>query len=188
MTAAALDNGPEAGWQARLEPGETLLWQGRPDGRLVFAWRHAVEAVLAAGFSFGTLILVGMFLLLLPQLVAMAVLPGVVFFGLMAFFLGPWMHLRDARRRRNTRYALTTRRAIVAQSDRNGRVAVRSFPISPDSPIGTAWDSVTFAQMRVRRGGRSQDLDIGFERIGEDAKLVHDHLLAIKRGQIAGLT
>ncbi|WP_370342171.1 hypothetical protein [Pararhodobacter marinus] len=188
MTGAAAGTDDQAGWQSRLEPGETLLWQGRPDGRLVFVWRHAVEAVLALAFGFGMLILLGMFVLLLPQLVAMAVLPGVVFFGLVAFFLGPWLHLRDARRRRNTRYALTTRRAIIARSDRTGRVTVQSYPISADSPIGTAWNGVTFARARVRSGGRSHDVDIGFERIGDAARTVHDHLLAIKRGLVAERT
>jgi hypothetical protein len=95
------------------------------------------------------------------------------------------MHLRDARIRRDTRYALTDRRAVIARADRAGRVTVQSYPITATSPIGTTWNGVGFARIRQRRGGRMRDVAIGFDRITpDDAQTVHAHLMAIRRAAL----
>lgn len=183
MTEAPSSTPPpesDTSWLTRLEPGETLLWQGRPDGRLMFLWSRLIETVMGLGFASGAVICLAMVFLLLPQLVALAVLPGVVFFTLAAFFFGFWPHYADAKRRQRTRYALTDRRAIIAQADRLGHVSLRSFPIHADSPLGGGYDRVIFATERQKWRGRSHDVDIAFERIGNEARAVYDHLLAIK--------
>lgn len=167
-------------WQASLEPGETLLWQGRPDGRPIFLWSRVIEAVMALGFLFGAAICLFLFGVLLPQVSALAVLPGVLVFSLGAFFFGPWPHLADARSRQRRRYALTDRRAVIAQADRKGQVRIRSYPITLASPLGGGHERVIIASERQIWRGRSHDVDIAFERLGDEAPRVYDHLLGIK--------
>ena len=137
------------------------------------------------GAIFGALVCLGVVVLLLPQPIALAVLPGVAIFSAGAFFFGFWPHYRDASRRRRTRYALTNRRAVVAEVDRQGRVSVKSYPIRLDTPLGGGHDRVIFATERRMARGRGYDADVGFERIGAEARVVHDHIIAIKARRAA---
>ena len=146
---------------------------------------------LPFGFFFGVA-----FFFLLPCLELLP-LPFVAFFCAVlgfffvlplaagAFFFGFWPHYRDASRRRRTRYALTNRRAVVAEVDRQGRVSVKSYPIRLDTPLGGGHDRVIFATERRMARGRGYDADVGFERIGAEARVVHDHIIAIKARRAA---
>lgn len=172
-------------WQTALEPGETLLWEGRLDPSFVFVWRHLIEALLAVSFAFGAVIVFAMMVLVPFSLLTLALLPGMIFFAGAAWLMGPFLHRRDARRRANTRYALTDRRAVIAEAERTGAVKLRSYPITANSPLGSRtgaqWSTVAFATERKRGPKGRFDAGIAFERLPLDtARHVYDHLVALK--------
>ncbi len=101
-------------------------------------------------------------------------------FGLIHFSVGLgifWKSLFGAtRRRRNTWYTLTDRRAFIAtKSARKGR-ELKGFPITPETRIAFEDGppaTIDFARER-RKGnkGRSYTVSIGFERIADGQKVL----------------
>ena len=175
-------------WSEVLEPGERLLWQGRPCGRLRIRWRDlplivvgAVIVVLAvmlgaeaaAGLRASEEMATRMLILAL-------VVAG---FGLWCVIGPPIM---DMLRRRGTSYALTDRRALV-ETDFMGR-GLAAWPITEDSPL---WlepgnpPTACFGMLRPRprlsdrlRGKLATRVRAaGFERVPEA-----ERVLALMRG------
>lgn len=171
--------GVPAGWEGILEPGERILWQGRPDPSFRLEPSHVVVAVAGAGF------LCFVLWLFLPAALAgrgawsLVLLPSVLILGIVA--AGP---LATMLRRRGTWYTLTDRRAIVATRLPVLGRDLQSYRIRANSPI--RWDggepgTVWFAERIERTGDESREVPVGFERIA-GATEVHALLKRIGRG------
>ena len=164
-----------SGWEGILDADEAILWQGRPDGNVVFRPSNIV------GFLFG-LAFAG-FALFWMVLAASA---GGFFwaFGLIHFSVGIGISFGalfwSAYRRRNTWYTLTNKRAFVASElPLKGR-KLKSYPITETTVL--EFDNATPATIHfaeeTRRGqnGTSQ-VKIGFERIADGStvyRLIRD--------------
>ncbi len=138
------------GWDGLLDEGETILWQGRPDGRVV--WRNIV------GFQgvFG-LIITGFAIVWMS--IASSIIgsgPGFVFpfnlfpvFGLPFLLIGIYLlvgHvIMDAYMRSTTWYTLTDRTAFIASNAFGRRklaaYLIRDMPFLEleDTLIGSIW-------------------------------------------------
>lgn len=127
-------------WEDYFEPGETLIWEGAPQGRarptpgMIAAAVFGLPFLLAGlGISIGGLFFGvgadlgwgtagGLFMFLF----------GLPFIGVGAgLVLAPWY--MQARAHRNVRYALTDRRAYIASQWWNRTMEV--LTIAPDSPV-----------------------------------------------------
>ncbi len=172
---------PPAAWQGILDPGERIVWQGRPDqGFFVEAGNipTALFALFFTGFAVFWM--------------SMAARSGGPFwmFGLIHFSVGLTMFWKalfgTTSRHRRTWYTLTDRRAFIATDLAFKGRDLRSYPITPDSEI--SWQdgpppTIHFARER-RTGdkGRSHTVPIGFERI-PDGRAVIARLREIQRGE-----
>lgn len=159
------------GWDGILEPGETVLWQGRPGVRV------SVRELEARRVGFG-LIFAGfaVFWMISAARAGASGPMGAVFplFGLPFLVLGLKLAgagiFWDAFLRRRSWYTLTNRRAFIA-TDVFGRRSLESWPITPetvidfdDGPEGGLWfaDRPAARWKVATRTGRER---IGFEQI-----------------------
>lgn len=176
------------GWDDILDSDESILWQGRPDG--VIVWRDALSFQSAFGVFF-----TGFALAWLTMLRAMTAQASNTPFAMQAIFeLIGWLFVgiglytvvgrlpMDAWRRRRTWYTLTTKAAYIA-TDLAGRRGLKRYDVArmtdpalhDDSPgsVFFAEEIKTFTSRR--RGGaqrtRTQRVPIGFVRI-DDARRV----------------
>lgn len=170
------------GWDGILDDDETILWQGRPDGAIVFRPANIMSAIfglLFAGFALFWMI--------------MASMAGGLFwmFGLLHFFVGLGIAggglVRDAWVRRHTHYSLSTKRAFIATDLPWFGRSLRHVPITPDVTINATGDgltSIVFGReeisVRGKNGTRKRKVDIGFERLA-DADTVLRHLRKIEK-------
>lgn len=156
-------------WDAYLDPGEVILWQGRPSQRLQ-ASRRAAPLVLFGlafgGFALGWIWLVaqagGYFWVFgLPFL-----LLGLIF-STLAPVIGPLQ-------RRATWYTLTNRRAFIATDLPFLGRRLDDYPIHPGTPLRLEQNgplgSVYFSQRRITKSSpRARksplNLPVGFEMI-----------------------
>jgi hypothetical protein len=155
-----------AAWDAILDDNEKIIWQGRPSGKIRFQPKNMFT--LLFGLAFAGFALFWMI---------MASLAGGFFwmFGLIHFsagigiIVGPIFWPAFSARR--TWYTLTDHRAFIASTTLLGQKKLKSYPITPDTPITLTTNndetgSVDFAQ-ETRRGnkGRRYNVDIGFHNI-----------------------
>lgn len=159
------------GWEGILDPGERIVWQGRPDqGFHVDAGEipAALFALLFSGFA-------------VFWMTKVATAGGAFWmFGLIHFSVGIgifWKSLfGPTRRRRRTWYTLTDRRAFIAtKSARNGK-ELKSYPITANTRLAMRDGrpaTIHFARER-RQGskGRSYTVPIGFERVADGQKVL----------------
>jgi hypothetical protein len=156
---------------ATLDPGEQILWQGRPNAR-PFITLSQIGRVIR--------VLIAIVLLLyvlarlgygLPPLTDIRVIVILIIFQAV-----PLEILKSSLLRRRTHYTLTTHRAIIdVDLPITGRV-IRSFPILPETPIvflpGRALSSLYFGEKKRKlwdlRGYLSAP---GFERIREGERV-----------------
>lgn len=172
------------GWQGILDPGERILWQGRPDGRVDFTRGSLRQAAFGLPFLvFGLT-----WMTMTWQVVRDAPLPGILFpmIGLFITLSGLWQtigtFLWDAYLRRHTWYTLTDRRAFVA-TQVMGRRTLRDWPVDAETLLdydgalpGTIWFAEAGA--RDRRFGRRGR--VGFEML-PDARAVHGLMRKVQR-------
>ena len=168
------------GWAPYLDPGETILWQGQPDGRVVLKIGNI--AVMIFGLFFAGFALVWM---------VMAAGAGGFFwaFGLIHFSVGVGIVFGSlffpAIRRRNSFYTLTSARAFIATSLPFAKRSLRSYPIAADTTLvieAGKPGSVYFAEELRRQRNSSHHVRVGFERIA-DAEHVYGLMRQIQRGQ-----
>jgi len=160
-----------AGWEGILDPGEEILWQGRPGQ----GFHMAPDKVFIVGFG---LLFAGFALFWM----VMAAQAGGFFwmFGLIHFSAGVGMIgqavFGSTIRRRGTWYTLSNRRAFIATDLPWRAKALKSYPIRPDTELDyRQGDPATIVFAReLRRGnkGRAYNVDIGFERIAEGDKVM----------------
>lgn len=168
------------GWEGILEPGEAILWQGAPDGRVTLSLSQLPE--VAFGLVFTAFAVFWMF---------QASRGGGYFwmFGLIFFFVGLGrinkQILGAARRRRYSHYTLTNRRAIVATNLPLVGRALKSYPITATTQLELnelgELGTVNFArQDKVSRNSFQGAQAIGFERI-PDARQVFSLMRQIQQ-------
>jgi hypothetical protein len=134
------------GWEGILEPGERILWQGRPTKGLHWSELTGARTIFGlayAGFAVFWIYIAAVLTRTGPGalnfLFPLFGLPFLVI-GLNVAFGTP---VREARRRRGTFYTLTDRAAFVASIDPK---RLERFPLGPDTrPVleegnpGTVW-------------------------------------------------
>jgi len=178
MIAAAQTQAPP-GWEGLLDPGERILWQGRPDGTVVLRPRNI--ALFLFGLAFAGFALFWM---------VMAAQAGGMFwaFGLIHFSVGLALSFGaifwSAFRRRHSWYTLTDRRAFIATDLPLKGKQLKSYPITDDTAL--RYDqgqpaSVWFGHEYRRTKNGSTRVDIGFERISEGDQ-VYRLMRDIQRG------
>ena len=168
-------------WEDYLAADERLLWQGAPATGLRFSAKGLFTSIFGL-FFFGFSVF----------WVAMAASFGgntpldylFPLFGLPFVLVGFWMVVGhwfyDAFKRKRSRYALTTKRAIIARNLM--RRKMESYEITPQSPIslveGTL-DTVNFAQRTYRTKNGTNTVYTGFRFI-EDGQKVFSILMDIR--------
>ena len=172
MTAAT-------GWEGILDTGETILWQGRPDGAV--KWKIVHIFTFLFGLAFAGFALFWM-------IMAAQAGGGFWMFGLIHFSVGISIAVGppfwNAWRRRHTWYTLSDRRAFIATDlPLRGR-RLKSYPITDDTVLDfDRGDPATIYfdhEMRRTKNG-SRRVDIGFERI-EDGAEVYALFRKIQKG------
>ncbi len=161
MTAARPSVVP--GWEGLLDEGEEIVWQGRPDGKVVF--RVGNIATFIFGLFFAGFALFWM---------VMASFAGGFFwmFGLIHFSVGIGISAGglfwNAFKRRRSWYTLTNQRAFIASELPLVGRKLRSFPIT----AGTVLEfdnrdpaTIYFASEQRRNNNKTYTVKIGFERI-----------------------
>jgi hypothetical protein len=176
MTKPAPDQ--SAGWEGILDPNETILWQGRPDGSFELAPSMIFTGLFGLAFaSFALFWMIG------------ASMAGGIFwmFGLIHFSVGIGLVLGTifgpSFVRRRSWYTLTDRRAFIARTlPMKGR-SIKSYPITPNTMIefkdGTL-PSTFFASEIKRSGKGTKVVETGFERI-EDARALLQMIRTIQK-------
>ncbi|WP_101065538.1 aspartate carbamoyltransferase catalytic subunit [Roseovarius salinarum] len=167
-------------WDEILEPGERILWQGRPDTRLVFPperkgfFVFGLILVAIGVIQFSVLRRVELDITLWPYTLVPVAL-GLAIVGVQPF----WTRLR----RRRTWYTLTNRRAFIATDLPVLGKRLKSWPVKSDAPLVLtegAPANVWFAERRTRTdSGRIRVTPIGFERIA-DAKDVAEQMRTLR--------
>lgn len=175
-----------AGWEGILDPGERILWRGRPDGAIAWATFDVKRAAFGCAIMAFAAIWTSGALSAAPAGLPGLILPlaGLFFFGLGLRQAGGHL-IWDAYLRRSSWYTLTDRRAIIA-TDLLGRKRLKSYPIASDAPltlVGTDPGDILFATAyrRTKHGSRPQR--IGFERL-HDARAVYDLMRRVQRGAL----
>ncbi len=168
-------------WETHLHPGETLLWQGAPIPMLRITVGDFVVAALGLVIlCFG----LGMFFASIEYFPAAetwldTVMTIIWFIGSLPIVaLGGGLTFvftyAEFMRRRNTRYALSTRCAYIATNWR--KFTIDSYPILPNTEVSLdqrkRWYGVTFHARKTddEDGGITTTL-IGFERIADGPKV-----------------
>ncbi|MCW8842142.1 MAG: aspartate carbamoyltransferase catalytic subunit [Rhodobacteraceae bacterium] len=153
-------------WAGLLDEGETILWQGRPDGSVTFTIANLMTSLF--GLAFAGFALFWMI---------MASQAGGFFwmFGLIHFCVGCGLAAGplfwDAFRRRHTWYTLTNQRAFIATNLPFKGKSLDSYPMTADTPLslmdGPPATVYFAAGLRRGRNGKRHHTKIGFERIEE---------------------
>lgn len=155
----------QSAWDTILDPGETILWQGRPDGSVQIAAGNMAMMFFGmafAGFALFWMVMAslagGFFWMfgLLHFAVGLAIMAGAVFWQ-------PFM-------RRRTFYTLTDRRAFVARDLPLRGKTLDSYPITAETVV--KWtegplDTLHFAETTKRGKNGRYTVPIGFERIAD---------------------
>lgn len=165
------------GWEGILEPGETILWQGRPEqGFYVGAGQvfTAVFGLFFAGFAL-------FWMVLASQGPGPFWMFGLIHFGVGVAMVG-WSIWGSTYTRRNTWYTLTDRRAFIATDFLTRGRALDAYPLRDARVIFKAGppDAVHFAEKELRSSkGRRYTVPVGFERLSDGA-----HVMRLIREQI----
>lgn len=168
------------GWNGILDPGEKILWQGRPDDSFFVAPGQIILgtfSLLFAGFALFWMI--------------MASQGGGLFWtvGLIHFSIGLWITFKTfygpTLRRRHTWYTLTDKRAFIATDIPFRGKKLKDYPVTPDSRLELEegrLDTVWLArEKRDKAQNKPSGIDVGFERIPDGAE-VYRLIRDIKRG------
>ncbi|MDE3240229.1 MAG: aspartate carbamoyltransferase catalytic subunit [Paracoccaceae bacterium] len=142
----------DTGWDQILEPGERIVWQGRPDRGLHFDGFSPVQTIFGLVFAGFALSLVhnGIGAMAEGGLGFLFPLVGLIFFGVGLNLAGAH-YLVDVWKRGRTVYSLSTRRAFIA-TNFFGVKRLKSWQIDPSTVIDLkdgALQSVGFTGSRT---------------------------------------
>lgn len=166
------------GWQGILDNDEEILWQGRPDTKIVLTFQnitlHVFGLVLIA---IGLLIFHsfwGFFLSISATPVFFLILASL--FALVPFGLGLYIAfcaiLGPPRRRRHTWYTLTNTRAIVTTAIPFKTRQIVSYSVKPESFLELGEGSLPtlyFGRKTIETARGLSSIKMGFERIPDGA-------------------
>lgn len=153
------------GWEGILDDGEDILWQGRPDTRIVFNPANVITFLF--GLAFAAFALFWMI---------MAASAGGFFwaFGLIHFSVGFGISFGaifwDAFKRARTWYTLTGPRAFIATELPVLGKSLKSYPIDADTMLDFREghpSSIFFAAEQRRGKNSTYTVNIGFQRIAD---------------------
>ena len=168
------------GWEDIFEPGEVLLWQGRPDPAIVWQKRHILPVMLAISVA----ILGVIWIFFTPLGNGYTVVMGVVLL-LLAAFLGIAPPVMSAMVRKATWYSLSNRRAFIAMHRPQVGRKLATYVIEPDFEIkydGNDPATILFAIETRQPGNASYLAKISFDRIS-DGQHVYGLMRAIQEGK-----
>jgi hypothetical protein len=166
------------GWDGILDEGEDIIWQGRPDAKLVFKPENIVMFLF--GLAFAGFALFWM---------VMASMAGGFFwmFGLIHFSVGVGIAggalFWNAYKRKHSWYTLTSRRAFIATDMPVMGRSLKSYPIDEDTVldfIDGDLATIHFATERKRGKNGTYTVNIGFEWI-ENGRAVYQIFRDIQR-------
>ncbi|UXX81614.1 aspartate carbamoyltransferase catalytic subunit [Roseovarius pelagicus] len=157
------------GWAGILDPGETILWQDRPDSG--FTLRPSQIGITLFGMAFAGFALFWM-------VMASQAGGGFWMFGLIHFSVGVGIIasalMWGPYRRRHTWYTLTDRRAFIATHLPVVGRRLKSYPITEDSVLDFQsgdLSTIIFHDERKRGKNGYYTVKIGFERIRDGEKV-----------------
>lgn len=169
----------------QLDPGERLLWTGAPATGIRFTIRSIVTSVISL-FLLGFAVIwttIASWGLWSGQWRASdgflrVILVAFPLFGLPFVLVGLYgvlgHYVADARRRAQTRYALTDRRALIAVQGRDA--LLRSWPINRDTVVdyhpGREASIRFVTEVQIDSDGDKTHTRTGFERIREGEKVM----------------
>jgi hypothetical protein len=169
------------GWAAWLDPGERILWEGRPDGAFHVGIGNLVGTVFGLFFTGFSIFWM-----------TMAAQAGGFFwmFGLIFFFVGLGVAgnalFGNTWKRRHSWYALSNRRAFIATDLPFVGRRLNSWPVTAETMIEFdegERSSLWFARETRRRSkGGTYTVRHGFERIA-DGRAVLALLRRVQRGE-----
>lgn len=166
-------------WEGLLDPGEEILWQGRPDAGVRIDTSRPMELLMGLFFMLFAVVWMNM----ASRAGGNFWMFGLIFFGI-GFYNAIGVHLWKAHVRARTHYTLTNKRGFIA-TDVLGRRRLHSHAIDADSPVELtegALSSVYFATERKRRKRGYSEIPVGFEQIA-DGREVYRHIRAIQQGR-----
>ena len=172
LTPAQSHAAPTGGdvWDSILEPGEEIIWQGRPDGNWAFHHTMLFPALQGSAILFfgSIMALVSLFSFAVPQF-----LVGLMIIAFGCFVLGKGVFWRSYVLRHSW-YTLSNRKAYIATDMPYFGRDLKDYPITSRTPLeyhdGTL-PSVYFENRTVRRGKRLVVIRTGFERIADGPKV-----------------
>ncbi|MDQ2093832.1 aspartate carbamoyltransferase catalytic subunit [Rhodalgimonas zhirmunskyi] len=179
------------GWEGILDPGERILWQGKPvrgiDGDDFNPMRSAM-GVLMTGFAIFWLTKLNT----MPDMKdgapikAFMSLFGLFFVAMGINTAGGYM-IGNALKRARTHYTLTDRRAFIASSTLWGKKSLKSYAIGPKTPLeydGAEPGTILFArETRQSSKGRHYTVTAGFRRIA-DSRAVYRKIRDVQTGEM----
>ena len=150
-------------WQTVLDPGEPLLWQGRPSAGLNFTLAHALRLLRSA-------VMLSLFVYLVHNVsYGIANSRDVQVIVVLVFFLPvPLDLIKSMITRRMQRYAFTPCRAIIATRLGPFGRSIRSIPIIAATPLTLLRSSILFSESpHWYTGLITSAPTAGFERIAD---------------------
>lgn len=188
---------PPPGWEDILDPGETLLWQGRPDHGPAFRPQHPMQVVMGVFFVVFSTVWIKMAFWItggFPDdaggLVDIFPYFGALFLAVGLYMAGGFV-LWDMLRLSRTTYTLTDRRAFIATDLPIQGRRLRSWPLDADTRLSLddgdpgsvwfAWKEVSWRSNGSLHSVKTQQVPVGFERIAE-ARRVYRMMRDITRG------
>lgn len=169
-----------AGWEDIFEPGEVLLWQGRPDTAIVWQKRHILPVILGLGVACIGIIWIS----LTPLGNGYTIIMGLGLL-LLAAFLSIAPPVMASMVRKATWYSLSNKRAFIAMNREQIGPKLSAYVIEPDFDIkfdGNDPATIMFA-IEIRQPGNASYLSkISFDRI-KDGQHVYDLMRDIQEGR-----
>lgn len=186
-----MSSAAQADWEAYLDPGETILWQGRPDPR--WTWRGGENGTVPLGA-----VVLGFLIFAVVDSApsdGTASMTPLLIWALFAIALAVSGPLAMQMVRRGTWYTLTSQRAVIAHWPVIAGVTVYRgldcYPITEVARVPSelaGLETVHFArlserrtfhdgwhQVRLKRGpgsnGNQRDHAVGFERIRDGSEV-----------------
>lgn len=168
-------------WDEILEPGEKLLWQGRPDGSAVWQRRHILPVLL--GFGVACLGLIWIFLVSDGNIYTAAM--GLILIVLGAF-LGLAPPIMSSMVRKASWYSLSNKRAFIAMHRKSVGRKLAAYRIDPEFELLFDYKdpaTIIFAIETRQPGNAAYTVKIGFEQI-RDGEKVYQMLRDIQAGKL----
>lgn len=156
-------------WDAILEDGEELLWQGRPDASVVWQKRHILPVVLGVGVA----VLGIIWIFFVTQSNTYSVIMGLILIGL-GGFLGVAPPVLASMVRKASWYSLSNKRCFIAMNRKNIGRKLAAYRVDPEFELlfdGKDPGTIIFAIETRQPGNAAYLVKISFDRIKDSQKV-----------------